>query len=203
MTESRPAETVVQFIPHSEWHPGAPKSSRLLAVQCDASFADAAHARGGIHSASGTHRVDLAAVDLSNSAEAEFITLCLATLTSADQRQPLRIRCDNEPAVAAAQRLHSGQLPKWVRNDASDLAQRIVIAATTSVRLRPVEILHVLRDRVVRADAVASVNRVSNELMHPRNYARKQGMMLSWNDSQRGLDRPSGETNECPPSWIR
>ncbi|WP_327359730.1 hypothetical protein [Streptomyces sp. NBC_01304] len=178
--------------PAHEWHPTPDhETPDPLTVRSDASFADDGRARAGISITARrrSYAVDLSGMGLEGSAQAEFIALALAMLVGVSERTPLTVLGDEETAIRHARLLHTGQMPLWVVESGSDLAQRIAVAAMTAVRLRHVHIRHVQRRYVERAHTEAAVNVAHGSLVQPRNFARHQGIQLSWYDKARGLVR--------------
>ncbi|GHH54733.1 hypothetical protein GCM10018773_58180 [Streptomyces candidus] len=174
----------------------------MLSVSSDASFATTQKARAGIHvSRRGYPRkgvaVDLGPAGIQSSTQAEFLALCLAVMVRVDQRRPLIVQADEESSVRDLEALREGCLPRWLRRDGSDLAQRVAVTAMAALHLRTVSISHVPRRKVAQAHELAHIgntdSRLNNSLYHPRTFARNQGIPLSWNDRDRGFSTtPAG-----------
>lgn len=182
----------LQLLPADEWHPDRHKNGTTpYRVQCDASWRNADHARVGIVGAKRINvAIDLAHCATRSSGQAEFLGLCLAVLTGLGDRTPLLVHGDEETAVAEARRLYDGILPSWLHHQDNSLAQRLAIAATTAMRLRPVSIRQVPRRKVHWADVAAGhKSDHPGGLMQPKTWANRQGIRLSWYDEHRGLIR--------------
>lgn len=160
-------------------------------MQCDASWQSppASTGRGITRSGKFSVRIDLAPAAPANSTQAEFLGLCLAVLTRSNRRLPLLAGCDQETAVKGALLLGKGILPSWVLRDGSDLTQRIAIAAMNSRCLRPGIIRQVQRFKVSWADRAAACNADRTDVLHPKTWARRQGMPLTWDDRHWGVIR--------------
>lgn len=183
---------VLQFIPRQEWHPDFHRTDTApRVVSCDASWKDSAHVRAGITGdRKASVSINLAPAHPHTSGQAEFLGVCLAMLTGAAERIPLLVRCDNTSAVAEAHLLGKGIMPSWMYRESTELAQRIAIAAMTSMRIRPVVVKQVQRAGVSRAHEAAAYHAPEIEVLHPRTWAKKQGTPLGWLDVDRGLIRP-------------
>lgn len=180
---------VLRFVPADEWHPRpAGAGGQPVTVYCDASEASG-HVRGGIAASDHTVTVDLDATGINRNSDAEFLTVCLALLTAAGQNSPLTVYADETEAVRAGRLLYDGQIPPWVYRHGTDLTQRIVVAAMTASRLRPVHIEHTTRNRVHQAHVAADATVANEYMLSPNTWATRQGINLSWEDRQRGLDR--------------
>ncbi|WP_405814566.1 hypothetical protein OG241_08195 [Streptomyces sp. NBC_01390] len=181
-------QLVLRFTPADEWHPATSLPGQPLTVVCDASFVDARNVRAGIATGDTVTTVDLSGTGCDRSSNAEFLTLCLALLTGVRERGPLTVYADETEAVRAGLLLREGQFPPWVYRHGDDLTQRITLAAMTACRLRPVHIEHLPRERVGQAHQAADATIANAYMLSPRTWAVRQGMNLSWLDSQRGLD---------------
>lgn len=182
--------TVLQLIPADERHPTvAPATTTPLTVQCDASWPGTQHARAGITYLGASVSIDLGQAETQGNPEAEFLALCLALLTGAADRTPLAVQGDETSAVRDARLLHEGLLPGWIYHHGNHLAQRLAIAAMTAVRMRPATIDHVPREKLPTAHLAAAHATFRPDLLHPRTWARKQGIALSWYDNERGLGK--------------
>ncbi|MDX3020134.1 hypothetical protein [Streptomyces acidiscabies] len=105
---------VMRFMPDDEWHPAPTDEPGFpITVHCDASLArvQGEQVRGGIAVGKETYTVDLSAAGITRSANAEFLTVCLALLTGARERSPLTVYADETEAVRAGKLLREGQIP--------------------------------------------------------------------------------------------
>lgn len=178
-----------RFVPANEWHPAPPvRPGPPVTLYCDASRTDE-QVRGGIAVAGTTYTIDLTDTGITRSSDAEFLTVCLALLTAAGERSPLTVYADQTEAVCAGQMLGEGLMPRWVYLHGSELAQRIVVAAMTASRLRPIRVEQIPRNQVHRAHVAADATVTNEHMLTSRNWARRQGLPLSWKDWQRGLNR--------------
>lgn len=185
------ASVALQLIPHQEWHPEFHRTSAPpRIVSCDASWSDSRHVRAGISIDKKSFSINLAPAEPRISSQAEFLGVCLAMLTNTAERTPLLVRCDSINAVTEAQYLGKGIMPSWMYRESGDVAQRLAIAAMTSMRLRPVIVKHVPRTRTTKAHEAATYHAPETGVFHIRTWAKKQGIPLSWYDVDRGLVRP-------------
>lgn len=182
--------SILRLLPVGEWHPTRVfAAAEPLLVQCDASWPSSRRARAGIvRPGIESVSIDLSATQTRGNPQAEFLGLCLALLTDATNLTPLRVQCDETSAVRDARLLYEGHLPAWVYRSDNDLTLRITVTAMTAVRLRPVAIEHVPRQQLRPAHEAASYATFQPDLLHPKSWARKQGIPLSMYDKDRGLD---------------
>lgn len=181
--------TILRLLPADEWHPAREETgAEPLAIQCDSSWKSIDQTRAGITWSHDTEiRINLSPAAPASNVQAEFLALALATLTQVRDRTPLDITADQKEAVRAVSLLSKGIMPPWMYTESSDLAQRIVIAAMTSMRLRPVTIRWAKRTQVFRADKIAAWDGPLTDILAPTTWAKRQGMPLTWVDKDRGL----------------